>query len=95
VNLDRIEARIAETVAWWERCNDNRPDDAARERKKAARVGYVAHCDDPPLKVRASELAELVAVARAAVTLLDALATVQDMTEAERTALAVIEEVVA
>jgi hypothetical protein len=80
VNLDRLErleARIAETVAWWERPERLHPN------------------PDPAVSARASELAALVAVARAAVTLLDALADVEDLTEAERQALAVIEEVVA
>ena len=56
-------------------------------------IGYTARCDDPFMPVRCSTLAELVAVARAAALLADAL--VEDLTDDELAALATIREAMA
>jgi len=93
VNLDRLERRIAEKRGWWQRRNAEHPNEAAAERRSAEVLGFTARCDDPWLSVRCSTLAELVAVARAAALLADAL--VEDLTDDERAALATIREAMA
>ena len=90
MNLDLLEQRIAGARGWWERRNRDNPNDAAAERRQAERIGYVAGCDDPSITVRCSTLAELVAVARAADRLLDALGSLEDLTLDELAALEVL-----
>jgi len=93
VNLDLLERRIAAERERWRIQAREHPNDAAAERRTAKVIGYTARCDDPFLPVPCSVLAELVAVARAAALLADAL--VEDLTDDERAALATIREATA
>lgn len=72
---------------WWQRWCETNPGDAARDRRIARERGWVARCDDPKLEVRCSELESLARVALAACGVVEALGSLEDLSDDERAAL--------